>query len=42
MANDDDLDENNPIDLSSEEWAEIYGQMEDFEGYLDNDHSMDF
>ena len=36
-----DLDETNPVDCDAATWGEIYGRMEDFEGHLDHDHSMD-
>jgi hypothetical protein len=38
---DDDLDPNNPVDCDAETWDRIYGEMDDFEGFLDHDHSMD-
>lgn len=44
---DDDLDQDNPVDMNADDWAEFYDDCEDrtgmsFEEYLDNDHSMDF
>ena len=36
-----DLDEENPVDCDADAWAEIYSGMDDFEGFLDHDHSMD-
>ncbi len=38
---DNDVDQNNPGNLTADEWQEIYGNMNDFEGFLDHDHSMD-
>lgn len=34
-----DLDQNNPIDVSADEWAEIYADP-DYD--LDHDHSMNY
>ena len=34
-----DLDQNNPVDLTKEEWQDIYSDP-DYD--LDNDHSMDY
>ena len=34
-----DLDQNNPVDLTKEEWQDIYS---DWDYDLDNDHSMDY
>ena len=39
---DDDRDPNNPVDVDADTWGEIYGRMDDFEGFLDHDHSMDY
>lgn len=33
-----DLDQNNPVDMTQELWAEIYDSDWDF----DHDHSMDY
>jgi len=37
-----DTDPNNPVDCDADTWAELYGEMDDFEEFLDNDHSMDY
>lgn len=43
---DSDRDDSNPVDLTSDEWAELFADAgrlgEPFEDYLDHDHSMDF
>lgn len=39
---DDDLDQENPNEMDAEDWEEFYGTVEDFEDYLNNDHSMDY
>lgn len=36
-----DRDDNNPVDMTSDDWAEFYSKRRDFDDYLDNDHSMD-
>ena len=37
-----DTDQENPVDCTSEEWKEIYEEMDDFEDYLDHDYSMNY
>jgi hypothetical protein len=40
---DNDLDPSNPVDLTTEEWAEFYQELgPDYEDYMDHDHSMDY
>lgn len=37
-----DRDDNNPVDLTADDWSEIYGEMDDPESFIDNDHSMNY
>ena len=37
-----DNDPNNPVDMSADDWLEVYSRMDDPEGFLDHDHSMDY
>lgn len=37
----DDRDERNPVEQTSEQWSETYGKMDDYEGFIEHDHSMD-
>ena len=38
----DDRDQNNPVEMDLDRWAEFYAGLDDFEDYLDHDHSMDY
>lgn len=35
-----DVDQNNPVEMSQEDWAEFYANNPDYN--IDNDHSMDY
>jgi hypothetical protein len=37
---DDDRNQNNPCE--DVDWGEVYGNMYDFDDFLDHDHSMDY
>lgn len=37
-----DRDDNNPVELTADEWSNIYGEMDDCEGEICHDHSMDY
>jgi hypothetical protein len=34
--------DDSPVDCDSDTWSEIYGAMDNFEEFLDHDHSMDY
>lgn len=36
-----DVDPRNPVNLTAEEWADLYSKMDDPESFMDHDHSMD-
>jgi hypothetical protein len=38
----DDLDQSNPVDVSGEVWGQLYSMMDDPEGFIQDDHSMDY
>jgi hypothetical protein len=39
---DDDRDQNNPNEMSAEDWDNYYSKLgPDFDEYLDHDHTMD-
>lgn len=35
-----DFDQDNPIDMTQEEWAELYASMDNFEEFMGHDTSM--
>ena len=37
-----DRDETNPVELTADEWSEVYANMDDYEGFIAHDHSMDY
>ena len=39
---DNDLNQEDPVDLTQEEWSEFYRKLDDYEGYLDYDMSMNY
>lgn len=41
MTEPNDRDESNPVELTADEWSEIYARMDDYEGFIEHDHSMD-
>jgi len=38
----DDVNQEDPVDLTSEEWSEFYHKLDDYEDYLDHDMSMNY
>lgn len=36
-----DRDESNPVEQTAEQWSETYAKMDDYEGFIEHDHSMD-
>lgn len=36
-----DRDDNNPVEQTAEQWSETYARMDDYEGFIEHDHSMD-
>jgi uncharacterized protein (DUF1499 family) len=37
-----DRDDNNPVDVSADTWSEIFSKIDDFEFFLEHNHSMDY
>lgn len=37
-----DLDPNNPVDLTAEQWLDLYAESSDPVDLMDHDHSMDY
>lgn len=35
-----DLDQNNPVEMDQDDWAEFYAKNPDYD--MDHDHSMDY
>lgn len=40
-ADNSDRDDHNPVDADSKTWTKIYSKMDDPEGFMEHDHSMD-
>jgi len=39
---DDDRDPTNPVEMDGDGWSEFYDKLgDDYEDYMDHDHSMD-
>jgi len=38
---DDDRDQHNPVEMDGETWDRVYAWIDDFDDFLDHDHSMD-
>lgn len=36
----DDRNPEDPVELTDEEWTDLYGGMDDFDDHLDHDYSM--
>lgn len=38
----DDVNQEDPVDLTQDEWYEFYRKLDDYDDYLDHDMSMNY